>query len=276
VTERENYDSLVAMALDALLPRKEDRGDWARVLADANRSRGSRLVRSGLLTRRTRIALAAAALFLAAAIPITALAVSRGWWFFRASAPTPTSSVVVVDSGTWQGTPWELTAYTTTGDGLCVAFTPNPPAGPPITPPAAGSSRATEMMGCGAPVRGIPGLPAGTPRHELGFISSASDTATGTAFAAVAGPAAASVAKVEIVPANGRPILIDTLPTPAKLGVDVRFYVAVLRAGQELTRLIALDNAGRPLETITLRRAPSPTTPTSTLPSNSYNYSWGS
>ncbi len=251
-----------------------DHGDWERVLSDARRHRW----RS---SRRARLALALVGAVLAVIIPLTAVAASNGWWFFSDSVsstlPSPVGGVVVVDSGNWQGVPWALTAYRTASDGLCIGFTPNPPAGadsgaPPQGPPSAAS---TLMIGCGADVRGIPNLEYRQTTHEFAFISSGSAATDGSKFDAVAGPAAADVASVEIDHSGGPPIVAQTLQAPGQLGVPIRFFAAELPLGDTVKSLVAQDSSGNALETITAVRPPT-SSGQGTAGSNSGSINWGS
>lgn len=269
------YDARLAGALDQILPPSGDRGDWERVLAEA---RPRRWRPSG----RTRLALALAALTLAAVIPLTAVAASDGWWFFgnatSSTLPSAVGGVVVVESGNWQGVPWALTAYRTASSGICIAFTPNPPTGSESgtsaqTPSSAAS---TPLIGCGADVRGIPNLGNAGPMHEFAFFTSTSSASDGAKFNAVAGPAAADVASVEIDRSNGPPIVAQTLAAPDQLGIPIRFFVAQLPLGDTVQALVARDSGGKTLATITATQAPTPPGQGTTNPSNTGTVSWGS
>lgn len=274
------YDLALAIALDEILPSNGDRGNWQRVLADANRHRWRP---SG---HGRRLAIAATLVAIGALIPLTAVAAGNDWWFFSDSTssatPPPAGPVVVVRSGSWQGVPWALTAFRTTSEGLCIAFTPNPPTG--ISSGSSGVSLealngSARIMGCGEDVRGTENL-AKPQRsvHEVGFFTLASSPGEGKPFDVIAGSAAADVTSVQISRSDGSSIVAQTFPAPSQLGVAVRFFVAELPLGGTVRSVVALGASGNTLETITAPQAPAPPVQGTTIPTNSYTYtsSWGS
>lgn len=273
MTAEIDYDAKISAALDAILPLSGDHGDWRGVVADAS---SSRWPKGRPRFRRTALAFAVGAL--AVIVPLAALADSNGWWFFSdsgsASAPSPVGDVVTVASGRWQGTPWALTAYRTTSDGLCVAFTPNPPSG--LIPGASSSTPPASalMMGCGAPVQGVPNLPH-LASHQIGFTDSSSAPGEGRRFDVIAGPVAADVAEVEILQSDGASVRVASIPAPTQLDAPVRFFVSELPLGTTLKAVVALDNSGNTIETVSVPAAPS-SNHGGVTDSNTYTYSFGS
>ena len=122
-------DARIAELLNRLVPPTVERPDWERVLADADvhdGETGRPALRPWQRKRWPLIAVTMLVLLVVA--PLTALAVSQGWWFFSASGlPTPISRVTVVATGTWNQVPWTLTAYRSSTDGVCLALTPRAP-----------------------------------------------------------------------------------------------------------------------------------------------------
>lgn len=242
-----DYDEALAHALDEFLPRGQHNPDWAVVLRDARGGRG-RIVLPH--SPRRRLAILATGAAIALLIPLTAVAVGEQWWFFSSpiTAPSPVGDVVVVNSGILNGTPWVLTAYRTSSQGLCVAFAPNASdSGPENT-----TNPSSSVLSCGASVIGLPQAnPASAGSHEVAFVESVSSGGE-----LIGGPTAADVAQVEIVRASGPPLVINTMPAPAALDVSARFFVAGLNADDAAQAVQAFDSSGHVLETLTI-----PTTP---------------
>lgn len=260
-----DFDSALALALDEVLPPSSEQGDWERVLRDANQVVPP--VRGGRPHWRTsRVVLVAAVLIVAALIPLVAVAANQGWWFFAAAsrAPAPASPVVVVERGSWHATPWALTAYRTKRQGLCIGFTPNPPSGPPPTPTS--TAKPVGILGCGAPVRGIPDLPATRTRHELVFYA----TEENDNVTVLAGPTASDVTEVQLVHADGSTTKLSTVAAPPSLHAPIRFFTALLNL-HGTTEIKAVNRDGHVVQTATLT-ASSAATPGS----NTYKIQWGS
>jgi hypothetical protein len=262
------FEPALASVLDEVLPRIGDVGDWEGVLRDAERAVPS--ARSlGPRWRTRRVIIVAVAAALAALIPLVAVAANQGWWFFSfvgaPAPPAPTSGVVVVERGSWHGTPWALAAYRTRRQGICIGFTANPPAGPPPSPTA--SSKPSGSFGCADPVRGMPGLPTGTKLHELAFSATENLGAT-----VIAGPTAADVSRVELVHADGSTTDVSTVAAPPALHAPIRFFVAVLSPATRLQSIRALSKGGRNLETAALKTVPAQTGPNGIT----YHMQWGS
>src|SRR6266498_3663808 len=75
-----------------------------------------------LLTKRRLIF--ALALLTAALVPLAALGAASDWWFLQDQGPTPVSAPDVVKEGEWNGHPWQLIAYPSGDDDLCISITP--------------------------------------------------------------------------------------------------------------------------------------------------------
>jgi hypothetical protein len=164
---------------------------------------------------------------------VSALAVANGWWFLAGDTPKPTTSVDIVGSVTGaDGSEWTLTAYVSEHDGVCVAMTPT------------NGSGGGAAQGCGSGVRGEPNLPAGTPLHELGVVSTRS--ASSSAF--VFGTAATDVAEIAVLLNNGDAVTATIHAAPSALGVPLRFYAAPIPVGTSPTAVIARGVAGAQLE----------------------------
>jgi hypothetical protein len=103
--------------LDRLAPASGWSADWAEVLdrADVNR-------RAGLVTKARLILVLVVVAFVL--VPLAALAAANDWWFMKVNHPTPTHGPVVVKEGEWAGQGWQLIAYPSTTDGLCMSMTP--------------------------------------------------------------------------------------------------------------------------------------------------------
>lgn len=262
-----DFDPALAAVLDEVLPLDGDRGDWERVLADATQAAPRRRRIVGRFSRRRLVVVVAAAV-VAALIPLVAVAADQGWWFFSSSgvkAPPATSDVVVVKRGSWHGTPWALAAYRTKRQGLCIGFTPNPPAGPAPSPTVWDQA----MFGCGAAVRGTPGLPPTKTVHQLAFYSSVDSNST-----AIEGATAADVTQVELLHADGSITKVPTIAAPPDLHTGVRFFVAVFGPADAIRAITAIGKSGNVLETATLRTLPAQTR---TNPnSKTYITQWGS
>jgi hypothetical protein len=253
-----NDDVLISRALDDVLPASAEHGDWQRVLADAG-ARGANVSRRWLRPRprvRRPLALGLALAALAVLVPVAALAVSDDWWFLGTGGPPkPAGDVVVVSSGRWAGVPWTLAAYRSRTNGVCVAFTPNSATGRPD--PSGAPSGRTSALACGAPIEGLPGLPAGEPAHWLGYLGSFSSGGQSGGFPDfVAGPAAVAVDRVELAFPDREPVGAATLLAPDALGAPLRFFVLPVPAGATPTALVALDAGGKVLERLRLPAAP--------------------
>jgi hypothetical protein len=175
---------------------------------------------------------------LAAVVALPAVAIDQRWWFLAQHIYTPTSGPVVVTTGTSAGVPWELTAFIEESHTLCVGFTPNP-----SNPHGYGASTA-----CGSPVRGLPPVPGAKEEHWVGWATSTPGDASTATLKFIYGPAAANVAAVDLVTDKGRPITVPTVAGPPQLGVNARFYAAVVPTAVLVHALVPRDRTGRALE----------------------------
>jgi hypothetical protein len=222
--------------LDRLAPALPWKPDWADVLDRA----GEHSPNHRLLTKR-RLA-RALALLAAVLIPLAALGAASDWWFFRfGDAPTPLSAPVVVKEGEWSGHPWQLIAYPSSTDGLCVSVIPTG-----SKPEGFGGA-----MGC-APMAGVRRT-AETKGSSDMTITFLSGSAGSELPAYVAGPVTDKASNVEIRFGTGEVLRVPTFSAPASLG-HVRFYATQLPAsvtlpgsdtGQRfIDKLTGLDNDG--------------------------------
>jgi hypothetical protein len=188
--------------------------DWQGVLVRAGVAPTRRL----LTRRRVIVALAAAAAVL---IPLTALADANDWWFFRTpGSPTPTSAPVVVKTGAWDGHPWQLVAYPSETDGLCVSMIPG----------AGTESSYGAAMGC-ATLKGVPRTTQTKPATHDMTITYLSGSATSVLPAYVVGPVVEEATTVAIRLSNGTTIRTPTFAGPSPLE-HVRFYAVQLPDSQ--------------------------------------------
>jgi hypothetical protein len=223
-----------------------------------------RLAWPGWIPRRALVLCAAVVAALAAA---TMAGSSRDWWFLGTGAPKPISQPVVIVSRSvathsWgrhaiapgrsggaylavsNNVPFEFFAYTANDSGkflVCYGITPDPP-----NPKGVGA-------GGGCTEASFPG-----PGHSKDPLSEThwltymvltpwgTETAKNVTF--VYGPTAANVARVDLLSPSGPPISLETIPAPEGLGLDVRFYIAVLRSDQLVNALVPRDANGNALE----------------------------
>ncbi len=176
-------------------------------------------------------------------IPVSAVAVVNEWWFFQFGAPAPVTDVVVVKSGTWNGTRWELVAYRSGTDGICFSMVPAA---------SAETTAAGGAMSCDQ-IEGVPRTPESKPYtpHAISYLLSGPD---GELPAYIAGPVTGRADEVAIYFANGVVLQTPTFEAPSSLG-PIRFYAAQLPdAVARLTvpldypwieELVGLDGDGR-------------------------------
>jgi hypothetical protein len=199
-------------------------------------------MRSGrlrLLTRR-RLVLPLA-LLAAALVSLAALGAARDWWFLQNDGPppastpvvakgegsgdpipTPVSAPVVVKEGEWSGQPWQLSAYPSSTDGLCVSVAP-----------AGASPIDGGAMGC-APIVGVPRTQEtkGSSEMTITFLSGAAGPELP---AYIAGPVIDEASTVEIRFGTGEVLRLPTFSGAVSLG-RVRFYAAQLPASIPMPR----------------------------------------
>jgi hypothetical protein len=198
--------------LDRLAPAHGWVADWSDVLERAGVRHSA-----GLVTKR-RVLLALVVLA-AVLVPLAAIGAENDWWFLRfGGTPAPTSAPVIVKEGEWGGHPWQLIAYPSTTDGLCVS----------ITPKDARVDGTGGAMGCG-PFAGISRTPEtkSSPDMTITFLSGG---ASADLPAYIVGPVIAKATTVEIRFGNGEVLRVPTFAGPESLG-HVRFYAMQLPAG---------------------------------------------
>jgi hypothetical protein len=198
--------------LDQLAPQIAWRPDWADVLkrAGVQPARARRR-----LTRRR--ALLALAVVLLVAVPLAAYATSNDWWFLNGSAPVPVNAPVVIKEGEWSGHGWELVAYRSATDGLCVS----------VTPKGSDIHGQGGAMGC-APIAGVSrtSRTKQTPDMTITYLSGG---VTIKLPPYIAGPVVETATEVEIRYRDGEVVKAPTFPGPDSLG-HVRFYAVQLPA----------------------------------------------
>lgn len=200
--------------LDRLAPAHEWLSDWPDVLQRAGAGPSARLV----TRHRMVIVLAVLAAVL---VPLAALGAANNWWFLKfGNGPTPTNAPVVVKEGEWDGHPWQLIAYPSTTDGLCVSVTPK------------GSAGEGAAMGCGT-FAGIARTPEtkASPDMTITFLSG---SASKELPAYIAGPVIDKASAVEIRFASGDVLRVPTFAAPEPLS-HIRFYATQLPAGDQTT-----------------------------------------
>jgi hypothetical protein len=188
--------------------------DWPDVLQRAGAGHSTRRV----TRRRMVIVLAVLAAVL---VPLAALAASNNWWFLKLGhGPVPTNAPLVVKEGTWDGHPWQLIAYPSTTDGLCVSVTPR------------GSTSEGAAMGCGT-FTGISRTPETKAAPDM-TITYLSGGASDKLPAYVAGPVIEKAVTVEIRFANGDVMRVPTFTAPEPLS-HVRFYATPIPTADQST-----------------------------------------
>jgi hypothetical protein len=200
--------------LDRLAPARTWVSDWPDVLERAGERRSARFVTRGRLVMFF-------AVLAAVLVPLAALGAAHDWWFLKfGNGPTPTKTPVVVKQGEWDGHPWQLIAYASTTDGLCVSVTPK------------GSAGEGAAMGCGT-FAGIARTPEtkASPDMTITFLSG---SASKKLPAYIAGPVIDKASAVEIRFASGNVLRVPTFAAPEPLS-HIRFYATQLPAGDQAT-----------------------------------------
>jgi hypothetical protein len=208
-------------ALDQLVPALAWEPDWSEVLRRAGHAERRRWF------ARRRVAVLVVAL-VAVVIPLAALAAVKDWWFFRyGAAPTPAQAPVVVRTGEWEGHPWELSAYPSTTNGLCLSLTPTPAYG--------------AVLGC-APIAGAPRSPETEPMPEMSITYLTGDG--GRTFPPyVVGAVVEGASQVEIRFDDGRTLRVPTFAAPQPLE-HVRFFATRAADANHVRSVAGLDEAG--------------------------------
>jgi hypothetical protein len=185
--------------LDRLLPPAHWQADWADVVG-----------RAGVTRRRVRRLVVALVVVAAVLVPLAALAAANDWWFLRGTgAPRPVHEPFVIRDGRWDGHGWQLVAYPSATDGLCLSMTPT------------GSSEGAAMS-CG-PFAGVGRTreTKATPDMRITFLSGGGSELLP---AYITGPVIETATTVEIRLTDGSTLRAPTFAARAPLA-HVRFYV---------------------------------------------------
>jgi len=230
----------------------------ANLIEEIERERSS----DGLYGRaRQRPLLVFAAVVVAALIPLSALAVTgqkpfSQWWFLRfhslaPSTPYPAkgTGVDVVETGSWDGHAWVLTAFRSTTGSICVE----------LTATANGKGREAGGSGtCGA-VQGVPSSATSTRPKAVPIIAAVSSAGLGFpnySDGAVTG----KISKLAIHFADGTVLRTPTFVAPSSVGA-VRLFATRLpgiacppgappaaprsRLRARVTKFVGLDQHGK-------------------------------
>jgi hypothetical protein len=199
-------------ALDRLAPVLSWQADWTDVLRRAGQTQPSRLAQPRRHLRKRRLIIAVVVL-VAISIPLAALAAANDWWFLRNTrAPRPLSAPLVLKEAEWGSHTWQMSAYPSGTDGLCVAVTRK-------------DLKDVGAMGC-SPFAGSPHTAAtkATPDMTISYLSG-SDTGGRPLY--IVGPVIDKASEVEIRFTNGQTIRVPTFSAPAPLE-HIRFYATGL------------------------------------------------
>lgn len=225
-------DPRIAELLDRVVPATDELSTWDAVLADA---RGSGRRSSPRWRKRRALALVVAALLLLVVAPLSALAVTQGWWFFRSGlSPQPVSPVVVVARGSWNSVHWTLTAYRSGTDGVCFALTP-------------GTGNGTgAAMDCDT-ITGVPIAANTKPSapHAISYLMGTGPNGTHLPDY-ITGPVVDTARTVEIRFTDGTTVDVPTIVAPSALRSRIRFYATPLPARHSpVQSVVGLDGRGR-------------------------------
>lgn len=228
--------------LDRLAPREQFAHDWRDVLERA----GVQEARAIRPVWRRRKWLLVAAVVAAVVVPVAAATVAvtnwNGWWSSPHDRFRPVTEPVVVQTGSWDGTRWQLVAYREADsnseadsniDGYCYSVMPY--GSPPTARPAGGSM-------CGGFITRPPNSPAGPASITYGSAES-----PGLSYWA-AGPVVDTAVAVEVHLRDGDVLRLPTYAAPESLG-HVRFYATPIRqvpqsSGQSPVKVVGLDENG--------------------------------
>jgi hypothetical protein len=220
--------------LERLAPRAQFAHDWGDVLDRA----GVHEAAAVGPTWRRRKWLLVAAVVAAVVVPVAAATIAvtnwSGWWEhdqFR-----PASEPAVVQTGSWDGTRWQLVAYleshTTNVDHYCYS----------VMPYGASLTARPAAVGCG----GIPTRPQDAPTGHAGILYGATKS-PGLPYWA-AGPVVDTAVAVALHFRDGDVLRLPTYAAPESLG-HVRFYATPLpevpeSSGQSPVKVVGLDENG--------------------------------
>jgi hypothetical protein len=219
--------------LDRLAPREQFAHDWGDVLERAGVDEAG--ARDPAWRRRKWLLLAAA--LAAVVVPVAAATVAvtnwKGWWSSSHDQFRPVTEPVVVQTGSWDGTRWQLVAYRE-GDnninGYCYSVMPY---GSSLTARPAGGS------GCGGFIARPPDAPAGPAGITYGSAES-----PGLPYWA-AGPVVDTAVVVVLHFRDGDVLRLPTYAAPESFG-HVRFYATPIpevppSSGQSPVKIVGID-----------------------------------
>jgi hypothetical protein len=219
--------------LDRLAPREQFAHDWNEVLERAGVHEASAVGPAW----RNRKWLLLAAVVAALVVPVAAATVAvsnwSGWWPSQHNQFRPASEPVVVQTGSWDGTRWQLVAYreshTSNIDIYCFSVM------------LYGSSLTARpaRAGCG----GIPTRPQDAPTGHAALLYGATES-PGLPYWA-AGLAVDSVVEVALHFRDGDVLRLPTYAAPESLG-HVRFYATPIpqvpqSSGKSPIKVVGLD-----------------------------------
>jgi hypothetical protein len=155
-------------------------------------------------------------------VPLAALGAANDWWFLKHGGPTPTKAPAVVKEGVWGSHTWQLVAYPSTTDGLCMAV-----AAKSAATPGQGA------MAC-APFAGVARtkITKASPDMTITFLMSGAGADGLPAY--VAGPVIEKASTVELRFSNGTILRTPTFAGRGSLQ-HIRFYATRLPAGVQRT-----------------------------------------
>jgi hypothetical protein len=227
--------------LDRLAPREQFAHDWNEVLERAGVQKAGAV---GPAWRRLKWLLLAAVVA-AVVVPIAAATVAvtnwSGWFSSSPDQFRPASEPVVVRTGSWDGTRWQLVAYlefhTSNVDLYCYS----------VMPYGSSLTARPDAVGCG----GIaPFAPGASPDHNgirhAGILYGATES-PGLPYWAAA-PVVDTAVEVALHFRDGDVLRVPTYAAPESLG-HVRFYATPIpdvpqSSGQSPVKVVGLDENG--------------------------------
>jgi hypothetical protein len=192
---------------DRLAPAYGWTPEWNDVLARAGVTRSAR-------RSVKRPLLIAVVVLVAVLVPLAAIGAGNHWWFLKFGGPTPAKAPVVVKEGVWGNRRWQLIAYPSTTDGLCMAMAPSSAAIP-----------GRGAMAC-VPFAGVARTPSTKPSPDMTITFLMSGAAAGLP-AYIAGPVISTASNVELRFSNGTILRASTFAGAGALS-RVRFYATRL------------------------------------------------
>ncbi len=220
--------ALLRETLDELAPMQVSVPTWESILARA----GVEAAEPARRRFRKRVLVIAFAVLVLVLTPLAAIGSQRGWIFtdddgdVMPGMPKRASDIVVVQTGSWSGHEWEITAYRgTVPDDL--------PPGPRLVQPGDEvvcfsfqfASEGEYLNGIGQESEaGCAPVPKPSEPAIVDYMTGR-DSLPGTVpVPYVIGMAPATVSRVKIRLTNGRTITTPTFAAPEELGAPARFF----------------------------------------------------